>query len=173
MTLVFTGDHRGQGRHFVVLVSRFSKVRKGGRGIGDLLLEGCVARLTKSGVDPKDIAVVWVPGAFELPTAARAVLASWKPIRPIHAVIALGCVIRGETPHFEHVAGEAARGLARLGAESGVPVIFGVLTCDTDEQALARCGGDRGHKGADAADAALEMAGVLERVREWKPNAKS
>jgi 6,7-dimethyl-8-ribityllumazine synthase len=170
MTLTFTGDHTGKGRHFGIVVSRFSKVHRGGKGIGELLLEGCLARLREAEVPATAITVAWVPGAFELPFAARAMaLSAIGRSVPLDAIIALGAVIRGETPHFEYVAGEAARGLAAAGVETDVPMIFGVLTCDNDEQALARAGGPAGHKGIESAEAALEMATVLERIRNWNP----
>jgi 6,7-dimethyl-8-ribityllumazine synthase len=105
--------------------------------------------------------VVWVPGAWELPAAARALLATER----YDAIVALGAVIRGETPHFDYVAGEASRGLAEAGADFDVPIGFGLLTTDTLAQAEARAGGDHGNKGWDAALAALEMVDLCERLR--------
>ena len=121
------------------------------------LLDGAVARLKEHGIGAKQITVVLVPGAWELPLACRRLAEAGSH----QAVIALGCVIRGGTPHFEYVCNEASRGVIQAALDTGVPVSFGLLTCDTMEQALARSGGESGNKGADAADAALEMAGLL------------
>jgi 6,7-dimethyl-8-ribityllumazine synthase len=121
------------------------------------LLDGAVARLVERGIDSDQITVVLVPGAWELPLACRRLAEAGSH----QAVVALGCVIRGGTPHFEYVCNEASRGVIQAALDTGVPVSFGLLTCDTMEQALARSGGESGNKGADAADAALEMAGLL------------
>jgi 6,7-dimethyl-8-ribityllumazine synthase len=121
------------------------------------LLDGAVARLKEHGIGANQITVVLVPGAWELPLACRRLAEAGSH----QAVIALGCVIRGGTPHFEYVCNEASRGVIQAALDTGVPVSFGLLTCDTMEQALARSGGESGNKGADAADAALEMAGLL------------
>jgi 6,7-dimethyl-8-ribityllumazine synthase len=122
-----------------------------------LLLDGAVDRLIEAGISRERVTVMVVPGAWELPLACR-----WLAEAGGHqAVITLGCVIRGETPHFDYVCAEAARGIAHAATESGVPVSFGVLTCDTMQQALDRAGGRFGNKGADAAAAAIEMAGLL------------
>ena len=121
------------------------------------LLDGAVARLKEHGIGANQITVVLVPGAWELPLACRRLAEAGSH----QAVIALGCVIRGGTPHFEYVCNEASRGVIQAALDTGVPVSFGLLTCDTMEQALARSGGQSGNKGADAADAALEMAGLL------------
>lgn len=123
------------------------------------LLEGAQKALAEAGAETVD--VFEVPGSFELPLAARALACAKKH----QAIVALGCVIRGETPHFEYVAAEAARGLQQAALESGVPVAFGVLTTDTTDQALARAGGEHGNKGYDAAMSAVEMARLMERVR--------
>ncbi len=108
----------------------------------------------------EDIDVVWVPGAWELPTAARWLLANER----YDGLVAVGAVIRGETAHFDFIAGEASRGLAEASAESETPIGFGVLTCDTEEQAEARAGGEHGNKGWDAAVATLEMADLMDRL---------
>jgi 6,7-dimethyl-8-ribityllumazine synthase len=121
------------------------------------LLDAAVARLTERGVSADRITVVLVPGAWELPLACRRLAEAGGH----QAVVALGCVIRGGTPHFEYVCSEASRGVIQAALDTGVPVSFGLLTCDTLEQALERAGGASGNKGADAADAALEMAGLL------------
>jgi 6,7-dimethyl-8-ribityllumazine synthase len=121
------------------------------------LLDGAVARLVERGIGADQITVVLVPGAWELPLACRRLAEAGSH----QAVVALGCVIRGGTPHFEYVCNEASRGVIQAALDTGVPVSFGLLTCDTMEQALARAGGESGNKGADAADAALDMAGLL------------
>ena len=150
----FTGTPDGEGRRFAVVVSRFNET------ITQKLLEGALEALTKHGATWDDVDVVWVPGAWELPIAARRLLSTDRYV----AVVALGAVVRGETPHFDFVAGEAARELARAAREFDTPVTFGLLTCDTMEQAQARAGGDHGNKGWDAALAALEMADLLARL---------
>lgn len=119
--------------------------------------------LSRGGVAPDDVDVVRVPGAFEVPQAAAALLG--RPGASVRGLVALAVVIRGETPHFDYICAEVARGLLDAGMRSGVPVGFGVLTCDTTAQALARAGGDHGNKGAEAAAAALELAEVLDRHR--------
>ena len=129
--------------------------------IVDELLAGCVARLAELGVTEPRVSVYRVPGAFELPVAAKA-LAERGTYR---AVVCLGCVIKGDTPHFDFVAGEAARGIQQVAVDTGVPVIFGVLTTHTEQQALDRTGGSHSHAGRNAAEAALEMIALLERVR--------
>jgi 6,7-dimethyl-8-ribityllumazine synthase len=116
--------------------------------------------LIRHGVGFDDIDVIWVPGAWELPIAVRRAAASER----YDAVVALGAVIRGDTPHFDYVAGEASRGLADASHDTDVPIGFGLLTCDTMEQALERCGGSHGNKGWDAALAALEMIDLLDQL---------
>lgn len=150
----FTGTPHGRGRRVAVVASRFNEP------VTRQLTDGAVTALLRSGVADADLDVVWVPGAWELPTAARMLLDTDR----YDALVAVGAVIRGETPHFEYVAGEAARGLAAASAEYGTPIGFGVLTCDTLEQAYARAGGPHGNKGADAALAALEMADLHARL---------
>ncbi len=124
------------------------------------LLRGARDALRRPGATQKQIEIVRVPGAFDIPIAARKLAMS----RRYEALIALGAVVRGETPHFDYVAGECASGLARIALESGVPIAFGVLTTDTMEQAVDRAGGKAGNKGADAALTALEMANLLRRL---------
>jgi 6,7-dimethyl-8-ribityllumazine synthase len=150
----FAGDPMGAGRRVAVVASRFNET------ITQKLVNGAMDALTRHGTAFEDVDLVWVPGAWELPLAVRQLLASDR----YHAVVALGAVIRGETPHFDYVAGEAARGLARASAEFEVPVSLGVLTCDTMAQAEARAGGAHGNKGWDAALAALEMADLFDRL---------
>jgi len=126
----------------------------------DALLEGCQRRLKELGIAADRVELVRVPGAFELPLAAKAMARTKR----FSAVICLGAVIRGETPHFDYVAGEAARGVAAVSRDEMLPVIFGVLTTNNDQQAWDRCGGKHGHAGIRAAEAALEMIAVLRRI---------
>lgn len=150
----FAGLPSGAGRRVAVLASRFNEpiVKK--------LVDGALQALLKHGVVFEDIDVVWVPGAWELPVAARWLLENER----YDGIVAVGAVIRGETPHFDYISAEAARGLAAASAESETPIGFGVLTCDTDEQAEARAGGAHGNKGWDAAVAMLEMADLVDRL---------
>jgi 6,7-dimethyl-8-ribityllumazine synthase len=126
--------------------------------ITDELLAGCQRRLAELGVKTKQVATFQVPGAFELPVAAR-----WAS-KDYDAVICLGAVVRGDTPHFDYVAGEAARGIQQVATSTGVPVIFGVLTTNTHKQALQRIGGTHGHAGERAAEAALEMIALKKAI---------
>jgi 6,7-dimethyl-8-ribityllumazine synthase len=150
----FAGLPSGTGRRIVVLASRFNEqiVKK--------LVDGALEALVEHGVSFDDIDVVWVPGAWELPLAARMLLASER----YDGLVAVGAVIRGETAHFDYIAAETSRGLADVSMQSETPVGFGVLTCDTDEQAEARAGGKHGNKGWDAAVATLEMIDLANRV---------
>lgn len=150
----FEGAPHGSGRRFAILVSRFNEL------VTDRLLEGATSCLLEHGVAEEDLDVVRVAGAFELPAAAAALLRRGG----YHGIVALGCVVRGETPHFDYVAGEAARGLQSLAMAHPVGMGFGVLTTDTAEQALARAGGDRGNKGWEAALTTLEMADLIHRL---------
>ncbi len=150
----FTGSPEGRGRRVAVVVARFNQT------VTQRLLDGALDGLVRHGVAFDDIDVAWVPGAWELPAAAWRLLGSDR----YTALIALGAVIRGETPHFDYVSGEASRGLAQVSAEFDVPVGFGVLTCDTMQQADDRAGGAHGNKGWDAALAALEMADLFDRL---------
>ncbi len=145
------GKTDGRDRRFAVVVSRFNEL------ITERLLEGALGCLREHGVGPGDVDVVRVPGAFELPAAAAAILRTGRH----DGLVVLGCVIRGQTPHFDFVAGEAARGIQALAMEYAAAVGFGVLTTDTQEQAIARAGGERGNKGWEAALTALEMADLL------------
>jgi 6,7-dimethyl-8-ribityllumazine synthase len=150
----FAGSPSGVGRRVAVVASRFNEpiVKK--------LVDGALQALLKYGVVFEDIDVVWVPGAWELPVAARWLLASER----YDGIVAVGAVIRGQTAHFDYIAGEASKGLAAASAESETPIGFGVLTCDTEEQAEARAGGEHGNKGWDAAVATLEMADLVDRL---------
>lgn len=150
----FSGTPRGQGRRCAVLVSRFNE------NITHKLLDGALDALVRHGVAFDDVDVFWVPGAWELPAIARRAAATER----YDALVALGAVVRGDTPHFDYVAGEASRGLALASADFDVPIAFGVLTCDTMAQAEARAGGEHGNKGWDAAMTALEMADLFDQV---------
>ena len=150
----FAGTPTGQDRRFAVVASRFNQT------IVERLVDGALDALVRHGVRADDVDVVWVPGAWELPIAARRLLSSER----YDALVALGAVIRGDTPHFDFVAGEASRGLATASVEFDTPIGFGLLTCDNDEQAQARAGGAHGNKGWDAALAALEMADLFGRL---------
>ncbi len=153
---VSRGDPLGEGRHLAIVVARFHEHVTG------RLLEGALASLRARGVSDDAVDVAWVPGAFEIPQVAQRMAATGA----YDAVICLGAVVRGETAHFELVAAEAARGVAEVGRETGVPVIFEVLATETLAQAEDRAGGPHGNKGWDAAEAALEMADLLERLPE-------
>lgn len=150
-----SGARDGIGRRFAVVVSRFN------RPITERLALGAVEALTRHGVAAADVELIRVPGAWELPQACARVLERGR----VDAVIALGCVIRGETPHFEYVAGETARGLGALARTGRVPVVFGVLTTDDLEQALARSEEGPGNKGWETALSALEMANLFDALR--------
>jgi 6,7-dimethyl-8-ribityllumazine synthase len=150
----FSGQPRGEGRRIVVVASRFNE------SITTPLAEGAVEALVRSGVQFDDIDVLWVPGAWELPVAVRRARATAR----YDAAVAIGAVIRGDTPHFDIVAGETARGLMDIVRDFDVPVTLGVLTTDTLEQAEARAGGAHGNKGADAALAVLEVLDLFDRV---------
>lgn len=129
--------------------------------IVDELLSGCVRRLGELGIAGDRVEVCRVPGAFELPLAAQAMARTKR----FAAVVCLGAVVRGDTPHFDYVAGECARGIARVSLDESIPVVFGVLTTNTEQQALDRIGGSHGHAGERAAEAAVEMAGLLLKLR--------
>jgi 6,7-dimethyl-8-ribityllumazine synthase len=152
---VYMGSPNGARRSVGIVVGRFNG------NITSRLLDGALEALGEAGVLRERIDVMPVPGAFELPLGAMALAKT----RRYACVIALGCVIRGDTPHFEYVAGEAASGLQLAGLETGVPVAFGLLTCDSRRQAEERAGGEKGNKGAEAARTALEMADALSRLR--------
>ena len=149
------GELSARGMRFGIIVGRFNAF------IGERLLEAAVAVLTRQGAEPAQIEVVHVPGAYEMPLAAQAMAASKK----YDAIIALGAVIRGETPHFDFVAGVCAKGLAQVALDLDLPVAFGVLTVDNVQQAIERAGGKAGNKGTEAAMAAVEMANLLKKLR--------
>ena len=148
------GDLNGQGLRVGIVVARFNEV------ITKLLLNGALETLTRCGVRDADITVAWVPGSFELPVVARAFAKSGR----CDAVICLGAVIRGETTHYDMVAGQAQSGAGAVGMETGIPTVFGVLTTENMEQAINRAGGKSGNMGANAALAAIETASVIAAV---------
>ena len=148
------GRFEARGRRFAIVAGRFNEV------VVEKLVEGALSCLRKHGIAEDDLDVAWVPGSFEISLAAQKLAASGQ----YDAVICLGAVIRGETAHFDYVAGEAARGIQQAALEAGVPVIFGVLTTEDVEQALDRAGGKHGNKGWDAAMAAMEMASLVEEL---------
>ena len=148
---VFEGHLKGEGLRFAMVVSRFNEF------ISSKLLSGAWDCLTRHGVSAADVDVAWVPGAMEIPLIAQRMALSKK----YDAVICLGAVIRGSTPHFDYVAAEVAKGVAKVQLDAGVPVIFGVLTTESIEQAVERAGTKAGNKGWDAAISALEMANLL------------
>lgn len=153
-TIVEGGFTNAKGKKFAIAVSRFNAF------ITEKLMEGALDTLRRHGVGDADVTVVWVPGAFELPVVVKRLAESQKH----DAVIALGCVIRGATAHFDYVAGEAAKGIGHAALTTGTPVIFGVLTTDSIEQAIERAGTKSGNKGVDAAMAAIEMADLLGKI---------
>ena len=155
--MTYEGHISAQGRRFAVVVSRFNSF------ISGHLLDGCLDAIRRHGGDvDEQVDIAWVPGSFEIGVVAKRFAASGR----YDAVICLGAVIRGSTPHFDYVANEATKAIAQVGLETGVPTIFGVVTTDTIEQAIERAGTKMGNKGADAAVAAMEMASLLSCLPE-------
>ena len=154
MTKIIQGDLSGKGLKFGIVAARFNDF------ITSRLVDGALDGLQRHGVTDADIEIVRVPGAYEIPLAARMITQS----RKFDAVICLGAVIRGATPHFEYVSAEVSKGVASVSLETGLPVIFGVLTTDTIEQAIERAGTKSGNKGWDAAISAIEMANVMKQL---------
>ncbi len=150
------GKISAQGLKFAIVLSRFNSF------IGDKLLEGAVDGIVRHGGKDDDIHVFRVPGAFEVPQTAKKLVDAGK----YDAVICLGAVIRGATPHFEYIAAESAKGVARLSLESTIPVAYGIITTDTIEQAIERAGSKSGNKGYDAAVTAIEMANLIETMKK-------
>lgn len=148
----FEGRLDGSGLRFGIVLARFNSF------VTTKLLDGAMDALVRHGVDDGDISVAWVPGAFEVPLVARKMAESGQ----YDAVVCLGAVIRGDTPHFDYVAGESAKGIARVSLDTGVPVIYGIVTTETLEQAIERAGTRMGNKGAEAAMTAIEMARLLD-----------
>ena len=155
------GDLNARGLKFAILVSRFNSF------VTERLLGGALDALSRSGCDLADVDVVRVPGSWELPVAAAEIARQKRH----DALIALGTVIRGETPHFDYVAAEAAKGLGQVQMQSGMPIAFGVLTTNTLEQAVDRAGAKSGNKGFDAAMTAIEMANLMRKLRGPAPAA--
>lgn len=143
-----------KGKKFTIVASRFNDF------VTKELVAGCVDTLVRHGADEKDLSIVWVPGAFEIPVVAQKIAS----VKGNDALICLGTVIRGATPHFDYIASEVAKGVAKVSLDSKLPVIFGVITADTIEQAIERAGTKDGNKGRDAALSAIEMANLFEKV---------
>lgn len=158
MPRILEGNLSAKGLKIAVVVSRFNDF------IGERLLDGATDTLLRSGASGDDIDVVKVPGAFEMPVAAKALAKSEK----YDAILCLGCVIRGATPHFDYVAGEAAKGIAKVSLDFDCPIAFGVITADNLEQAIERAGTKSGNKGRDAALTAIEMANLLKSLGKKK-----
>lgn len=154
MTREIIGHLNGAKLRIGIVVSRFNEL------ITKSLCDGATSTLARCGVAEKDVTVVWVPGAFEIPVTAKKMATSGS----YDAIICLGVVIRGATPHFDFVAGQTASGVANIALETGLPIIFGVLTTDTIEQAIERAGTKCGNKGSDAAAAAVEMASLFKQL---------
>ncbi|HPX86751.1 MAG TPA: 6,7-dimethyl-8-ribityllumazine synthase [Candidatus Hydrogenedentes bacterium] len=154
MATMLQGDFLGHDKKIGIVVSRFNEF------ISSKLLAGALDALQRHGVADENISVAWVPGAFEVPLVTKKMAQSGK----YDAVIALGCIIRGATPHFDYVANEAAKGIGHVMLDTGVPVLFGILTTENIEQAIERAGTKAGNKGADAAMGALEMINLLEQI---------
>ena len=154
MIKTIEGKLTTQDEKFCIIVARFNEF------ISSKLLSGAIDELTRHGVAEENVTVIWAPGAFEIPVLAQKVAKSGK----YDAVIALGAVIRGATPHFDYVSSEISKGIANVSLQTGVPVIFGVLTTENIEQAIERAGTKSGNKGSDAAKAAIEMANLIKLI---------
>ena len=155
MRKVIQGKMDAMGKKFGIVVSRFNEF------ITSKLVDGAMDTLVRHGTGELDVDIVWVPGAFEIPAVAKRMVASKK----FDAVICLGCVIKGDTPHFDYIAAEVSKGVAALGMESDIPVVFGVLTTDTIEQSIERAGTKSGNKGSDAAMNAIEMVNLYKILK--------
>jgi 6,7-dimethyl-8-ribityllumazine synthase len=149
------GSLIAKGKKFAIVASRFNDF------ITKQLIDGCVDTLLRHGVKDEEITIVWVPGAFEIPSIAMRLAKA----KSFDAVICLGTVIRGATPHFDYIAAEVSKGIAKVGLDTGIPTIVGVITADTVEQAIERAGTKDGNKGKDAALNAIEMADLAEKVK--------
>ncbi|MCJ1907923.1 6,7-dimethyl-8-ribityllumazine synthase [Planococcus ruber] len=154
MTIHYEGYLNGEGLRIGIVVGRFNEF------ITSKLLSGAEDALKRHGVNDEDVAIAWVPGAFEIPLAAKKMAQSGK----YDAIITLGTVIRGSTPHFDYVCSEVAKGVSRVSDQSGIPVIFGVLTTDSIEQAIERAGTKAGNKGWESAAGAIEMANLMKKL---------
>ncbi len=147
------GSFSGQGKKIAIVISRFNEF------ISNQLLQGCLDTLRKSGVIEENVSIIWTPGSFEIPQVLNKL-----DTKKFNAVIALGAVIRGETPHFDYIASEVTKGIARISQEKRIPITLGVITADTVEQAVERAGTKQGNKGRDAALTALEMANIYSQI---------
>jgi 6,7-dimethyl-8-ribityllumazine synthase len=159
---VIAGKLDATGMRVAIVVARFNDF------VAQRLLEGSVDALVRHGAAEDDITVVWVPGSFEIPLAAQEIADQAR----VDAIVCLGVVIRGETPHFDFVAGEASRGVGGIGMRARIPTAFGIVTTETLEQAIDRAGGKHGNKGADAALAAVEMVSLLRTLRTAAPKRR-
>ena len=155
MIKVLEGTLIAKGKKFGIVVSRFNDF------ITKKLLEACIDTLTRHGAKETEMEVAWVPGSFEIPLVAKRMALTKK----YDAIICLGTIIRGETPHFDYIAAESAKGVAKVALDSNIPAIFGVITADTIEQAIKRAGAKEGNKGKDAAITAIEMVNLLSEIR--------
>jgi 6,7-dimethyl-8-ribityllumazine synthase len=155
MVKVIEGNLIAKGKKFGIIASRFNDF------ITKELVSGCLDALVRHGANGDDLTLTWVPGAFEIPCVAQKMAKS----KTYDALICLGTVIRGSTPHFEYVSSEASKGIAKVSQDSGLPVIFGIITADTIEQAIERAGTKDGNKGKDAAINAIEMANLIDKVK--------
>jgi 6,7-dimethyl-8-ribityllumazine synthase len=155
MAKTVSGNLIAKGKKFALVASRFNDF------VTKELVSGCIDTLARHGADEQDLVVSWVPGAFEIPLVAQKLAKS----KAYDAVICLGTVIRGATPHFDYIASEVAKGISKVSLDAGFPVVFGVITADTIEQAVERAGTKDGNKGRDAAITAIEMANLLEKIK--------
>lgn len=155
MAKVIEGNLIAKGKKFGIVVSRFNDF------ITKELISGCIDMLTRHGATDTDITVTWVPGAFEIPCVAS----KMAKTKSYDALICLGTVIRGSTPHFDYIAAEVSKGISHVSLETGLPVIFGVITADTIEQAVERAGTKQGNKGSDAAMSAIEMVNLFDKIK--------
>ncbi|MGE5197075.1 MAG: 6,7-dimethyl-8-ribityllumazine synthase [Deltaproteobacteria bacterium] len=155
MAKVIEGNLIAKAKKFGIIASRFNDF------VTKELVSGCLDALVRHGADDKDIGIVWVPGAFEIPAVAYKMAKS----KSYDAIICLGTVIRGATPHFEYIAAEVSKGVAKVSYDTGLPVIFGIITADTIEQAIERAGTKDGNKGRDAALNAIEMANLISQLK--------
>ncbi len=155
MAKTIEGNLIAKGKKFAIIASRFNDF------VTKELVSGCLDTLIRHGADSADLSITWVPGAFEVPLIAQRLAKS----KSYDALICLGTIIRGSTPHFEYIASEVAKGVAKVSLDSGLPVIFGVITADTIEQAVERAGTKEGNKGRDAALSAIEMANLLIQIK--------
>ncbi|MFH1414060.1 MAG: 6,7-dimethyl-8-ribityllumazine synthase [Candidatus Omnitrophota bacterium] len=155
MVKIIEGSLISKSKKYGIIASRFNE------SITKELISGCIDTLVRHGAEEKDLIVTWVPGAFEIPLIAQRM----AKLRTHDAVICLGTVIRGSTPHFDYIASEVAKGIAKVSQDTGTPVVFGVITADTIEQAIERAGSKEGNKGRDAALSAIEMVNLLTQIK--------